>query len=192
MRNPRSWSSFQKISFGITFDSRTNSEEMSQQLFKAPLGSPAPSVGRPAAPEGCKTRPGVLSQCRSSRGPLRRPARRLQSSEGADNRRGVRLGRGLLLSGARPRLRSCLARTRSTFTQPIPRYSRTQERSAVLLRLGPLLPAPSRSQYSAPELSLLPSLSTSSTPQGVAPPLSLSPPPQPPKRVLSFPLSPAI
>lgn len=50
-------------------------------------------------------------------------------------------------------------------------------------------PAPSRSPHSAAELALLPSLSTSCTPRGVAPPLSPSPPPQPPERVLPFPLS---
>lgn len=70
--------------------------------------------------------------------------------------------------------------------QPIRRYSRAQERSSVLLGLGRLLPAPSTLQ---PELSHLPSLSTSSTPRGVAPPLSPSPPPQPSERVHSFPFT---
>lgn len=66
---------------------------------------------------------------------------------------------------------------------------------ALLARPGTFLsptqagPAPSRSPHSAAELALLPSLSTSCTPRGVAPPLSPSPPPQPPERVLPFPLS---
>lgn len=89
-----------------------------------------------------------------------------EPARGADKRRGAQLGRRLLLSGVPLRLRSCLARTRSAFSQPIRRYSRVPERSRFLLGLGRLLPAPRTPQPS----SLLPSLSTSSTPCGVAPP----------------------
>lgn len=103
--------------------------------------------------------------------PFPRPLRRVapwprEPARGADKRSGARLGRRLLLSGVPLRLRSCLARTRFAFSQPIRRYSRVPERSRVLLGLGRLLPAAGTPQPS----SLLPSLSTSSTPRGVAPP----------------------
>ncbi|XP_006891896.1 PREDICTED: uncharacterized protein LOC102844227 [Elephantulus edwardii] len=53
-------------------------------------------------------------------------ARGESQSQEADYGRDAELGRGLLLSGARLKPLSCLARTRTAFSQPIRRYSRAQ------------------------------------------------------------------
>ena len=150
--------------FFLQHPPRSVSQNNRRSATQLPPGSLEPSGNPPAAPGGCEEWPLVRSPFLSRSGELLRSPGS-QPEAPPTKRRPARQG---IASAWRSAEAAFVPRAQPLLVRPA--------NPALLARPGafpgppPAVPAPSRSQYSATELSLLPSHSTSSTPRGVAPP----------------------